>query len=838
MCLQIIEDTFVLWRPDLKDEDRLVFLEVHLSALRRVVSCTATKLQLEFQIDDPLYAATDAAGRWNDFDTTIDFYKDVDCSKFKERISEIIESREFPKPEETAMSNVKMSVTKSVIKLGGSSNSKYSSVIKPSYHRAPSFSSSPESPLGIKMSVTRAPIHLAHTRKSVASRGPSFSVSKAPNKHFPPKKLGTVDDNFWDFPEHDVSKDSLVPNEVPAETSLAKKIKENQEASKPDTMKEPAGKEKNAVRQSEQAKAKSVAKAASEKAKAEKRAKEKAEKREQERKKAQEKREKDRQRKQAKRDEAKRLKEAQAKAAKAKEDTKAAKAKEDAKIATAKEDAKVTKANEQAKAAKTEEDAMAAKAKEQKKSPVAKTKLSPKKGFEKDVIEESRRSPRIAKKRKLDEFMGAKEETIAALKASDGLNSLSPTTHVPTSKVGRTLPIKYGKSSVSPKDSRELRARKRQIRESLSSYEQIESSPKNKQEITSSLSVLNEISLDDLLSLDAGAPDEVLDGLDADDELQDHEEINDKNMGNTTEPDMFDDVNTIESTPMDTLPPLRLEQAPMPVFTIVEDNEQSEAEEADMSVDEAELSHAINEKGTDKEANKSSTGRRELQDEDTEKNSQESVAVKPSAVPKTPMKKIATTSTKPQENTGKTVPVSPEENGRSTDYGLPWRTDDGDQNLLLHSVDGAKKASFDDSLTTLLDGERQEYRQAKDTLHRYTGEQVHVTKSSGRLPWEVSREQLEANEKVEVVEGLMTVREQTRVILKGITKGLLKRLENIEGEVLNYESKFERWLEEALFKVRRSSAVTRKAVIELSAAPSEKVEESQRALIAWVDQLI
>lgn len=193
MCIQIVEDTCILWKPDLNDLQFLSPVEIHLAALKRIVRHGDSKLQLWFNVNTPLYAAADISQCWNALDVTIEFFKSSECDSFKVKILEVIEKREFPKPVISDFQKIKMSASKVVIALDDSSRAKpkvpYETFSSPS---------SIDSPTRPKMSVVRRPIHLSDNKPIARSQVPSFSTridTRVPVKHF-----DSMDDAFWDFP--------------------------------------------------------------------------------------------------------------------------------------------------------------------------------------------------------------------------------------------------------------------------------------------------------------------------------------------------------------------------------------------------------------------------------------------------------------------------------------------------------------------------------------------------------------------------------------------------------------------------------------------------------------
>lgn len=203
MCLQIIDDTFILWKPTLHDLSVLSPIEIHLAALKKIHNYSESKFQLSFHVKGPLYAATDISRSWDALDITIEFFTNSEGVSFKKKILEIIGARGFPLPEDKP--KVKMSISASIISLDGKSpsNSKKSGLKPPPAFEFMSSPSSMESPQKkAKMSVTKTPIHLSDTsRPTFRNTVPSFSIVKSANVIRPRQKnMNSMDDEFWDFP--------------------------------------------------------------------------------------------------------------------------------------------------------------------------------------------------------------------------------------------------------------------------------------------------------------------------------------------------------------------------------------------------------------------------------------------------------------------------------------------------------------------------------------------------------------------------------------------------------------------------------------------------------------
>lgn len=226
MCLQIVEDTFIIWKPDLNNLRLLSPIEVHLAALKKVIRHSETKVQLFFSVDHPLYAATDMDKSWESLELKIEFFQSSNCLSFKTRIVDIMVSRGFHRPEEEDLANVKMSVSRATINLGGIK----SVTGKPVISRATSFGytssmSPPDSPIKPKMSVTKNYIHVTEQNQSThRSAVPSFSTRIS--SFNPKKKFNSMDDEFWDFPDTDMA--NAVPSKIDIrqETSNHEKVTE------------------------------------------------------------------------------------------------------------------------------------------------------------------------------------------------------------------------------------------------------------------------------------------------------------------------------------------------------------------------------------------------------------------------------------------------------------------------------------------------------------------------------------------------------------------------------------------------------------------------------------
>lgn len=160
------------------------------------------RMQLSFHVESPLYSASENDNIWNKFNITIEFSKLTSGSKFKQNLYDVIKERNFPLPEERQYSDIKMSISKSVINIDNSA-----SVFKPSETKSeftyPSSPNSSDCSFGtIKMSVTKKALRIDNSIQFAPisrSKVPSFSIKQVSKRST--KNLNSTDDEFWDFPK-------------------------------------------------------------------------------------------------------------------------------------------------------------------------------------------------------------------------------------------------------------------------------------------------------------------------------------------------------------------------------------------------------------------------------------------------------------------------------------------------------------------------------------------------------------------------------------------------------------------------------------------------------------
>jgi hypothetical protein len=160
-------------------------------------------MQLSFHVESPLYSASENGTFWNKFNITIEFSKLTGGLKFKQNLYDVIKARNFPVPEERRYSDIKMSVSKSVINLDNPASASKPSITKADFTYLSSPNSSDFSFGKIKMSVTKKSLRIDNSVQQPApisrSKIPSFSIKQVSKRNA--KNLNSTDDEFWDFPK-------------------------------------------------------------------------------------------------------------------------------------------------------------------------------------------------------------------------------------------------------------------------------------------------------------------------------------------------------------------------------------------------------------------------------------------------------------------------------------------------------------------------------------------------------------------------------------------------------------------------------------------------------------
>lgn len=732
MCIQIVEDTCIVWKPDLKDLQFLSPVEIHLAALKRIVRHSESKLQLWFNVDMPLYAATDINQCWNALDVTIEFFKSSECDSFETKILEVIEKRGFPKPIISDFQKIKMSTSKVVIALEDG----FSKVQPKVPHEPYSSPSSIDSPTKPKMSVVRKPIHLSDSKPIARSQVPSFSTRN--DTRIPVKNFDSMDDAFWDFPD---TESNILKVRSPSSIKVMPKSDHSSSTAKELSMDVAARK---AAEKREAERRAAEKKEAKQKA-AEKKAAEKAEKLAAEKKAA----EKKAVEKQA----------AEKRAAEKKAAEKMAAEKRAAERKAEKQAAEMLRAEKKA-AEKLEAEEEAAKITEIEAENL-KAKQALKEATEKEALEKAETAKaKVQKGKKIE----VQKETPKSHKRKNNEGLVSQVQASGVISPSHTL------------ESREARALKRQNR-----GHDFETPEKALQEI--SFSKFSCKDLEDFLSIpldqDAGS----FAGHSSDVEMD------------TSLHEKPSEVEVPASMPMDSCTQDVRLYAPK---LSVEDFNTIESSPAPAQDKWLETVPELNvlDKPNDVEINLSP-----------------------------PMGQLKCTTEPPEAHEA----IEPLKVTESTETALPKPAETDET-----TVD-VRPGAADDSVT-LLDVSRPIC--VIKTREQYPWEVANDEKprhleTKERLPWELSKSQVDLAEKEQVLDGLSSMRDQTHLILKSVTKSLVKRLELIETEMVDYEDKFMKWFElaagDAELKCRQAETA-----VGLLVEPTPRVGIAQRELVQWM----
>lgn len=933
MCLHVVDDTFVVWKPSLNNGNFLTPIEIHISALKCIITYSETKMQLSFHVEAPLYAVTDITDSWNTLEISVEFFKSSESTAFKNKISDIIRARGFPQPEEKAFSDVKMSVTKSIIKLDdGLLSAGKSSIIKlpPSY--ALSSSSPIDTPVKHKMSVTRTPIHISDQTPILRNQVPSFHTSKSalPLR----QKLDSLDDDFWDFPDYGdsvqkkpISVTTHKSLESATTTPLTEKLRRKKEtprkkkgAEEEVNMKDKKAQEtSNKKRKDEDvARKKRVAEEAARK---KKNADEVAEKKKEAEEIVRKKKEEEIARKKEKAEELARKKKEAEDLAKKKKKAEAAKKKKEAKEA-AERAAEKRKIERERRAARKAEAKRVAEEK-------AKNEATKEKALEEDLegrqIEEAKvLTNKVSTKEDCNtewtenqELENSKHTTepelhlkgkdaVLQLSGPDDLTCFSEkrpledSGHLVSAQMFSSKETEYKQSykeSPGPSEGHETRAFKRQrTDEPISDHEDdLAFSPTSKQPCFRSASVI--LGSDDPISLSMDESKD-MSFLTSDSEVLGVKDDSFKNPTgegfiesyNSQVPSQdirvyssrFQDINTIESTPVNTQPldihpPVTLQEMRILDQDGV-DVSVRKREVVQMSPLSVRSQAMLPIQDSNKANNPPGNGKSLSAIEKPNPYEQTMVEIPASRIhnssgKKSPMPEKSTGTVSlsvaheinpalrsPQPAERKHTPERSNPTLPTTSVPIPYEaipvqvSQLGQQRTLMDvtpplistttprsvTFQGSVRNNFDDSVT-LLDMRMPAPKYSEEHLSHEPNEtcykDLRPSRQADLLPWERSQTQLASEEKFKVLDSMITMRSQTHSILKEISKSLVRKLELIETEVLDYEEKFGRWFEQAIFKAEQSSEGAQRALGNLSVTESDRIETSQASIVAWIKQL-